>query len=689
MKKILIIYIVFVASLLFYMSYDSYNYMNCARIANISNKITEELFICNIDVDDSLAIAEVFNTINEFAYKENTEFVLNENIVEDDGTMLYNKYLYATDNQWIYDTVRMTSGQKIDFMKKATSQDYLSSNKNDKQAKGTFSSYDNTYFAYENEVYRFYSAKSSVENMKSKSFSVDMVDAENANKLSERLIEKYGNHLKCEVNHPYGGSESDILTVYRYSDIQFAFICSFAIMGIMMICIITKDKREILIRRMNGNNAFGICIRLYSQTLFVDFVVFVLTIIIIWCVLIGKWDSYYIELFNDMKRFSTYAFLSIPCLLILSGVYVHYTVDIRELKNNQSLKVMNNLNYLFKIGMSLFLIVPFVTSFHATLPHIIKYQYVQSNKEKIEQYWHFAFSEASPEEMNEIYKSCLYVDMTDYSHMSKINAIMKPGYDSGEGNMSVPLVTVNDNYLKDFTLFDLNNQKINIASLPEKTMLIPEQYQHTELTPSQMYEAENKIIVKNTGTHYNLQVRESNYKLDNPIVLLIHDYSGDVSWNNIYFKAETKQKYNELHNYIQSITKKSYKLLNTSADITHYTISAQQVFTELFSKLFIYGFVYLLFILQFMTLYIQDCRKEMSIQYMLGKSKWDRYGNMFIINVCIYLCIILLGVLWQNIALSMCLEFSAIFFSFDSLLMFVYIKLFEKKSIVLSLKGEY
>lgn len=48
---------------------------------------------------------------------------------------------------------------------------------------------------------------------------------------------------------------------------------------------------------------------------------------------------------------------------------------------------------------------------------------------------------------------------------------------------------------------------------------------------------------------------------------------------------------------------------------------------------------------------------------MLGKSKWDRYGNMFIINVCIYLCIILLGVLWQNIALSMCLEFSAIFFS--------------------------
>lgn len=89
-----------------------------------------------------------------------------------------------------------------------------------------------------------------------------------------------------------------------------------------------------------------------------------------------------------------------------------------------------------------------------------------------------------------------------------------------------------------------------------------------------MYEAENKIIVKNTGTHYNLQVRESNYKLDNPIVLLIHDYSGDVSWNNIYFKAETKQKYNELHNYIQSITKKSYKLLNTSADITHYTISS-------------------------------------------------------------------------------------------------------------------
>lgn len=689
MKKILITYIVFVASLLFYVSYDSYNYMNYARISNIKNEISDNSIACQIDVKDTSIMEQMLNSINEFAHRENTEFVLAETIVEDDGTMLYNRYLYAKNNDWIYDTIRMTSGNEIDFLEEGRKEGYLSSDFNDREAIGTFTSYDNTYFMHENEVYRFYNAKSSIKNMKSISFSVNMVNDENTNKLSELLVEKYGNHLTCEVRHAHGGTESDILTVYRYSDIQFALICSFAIMGIIMICIIIKDKREILIRRMNGNNVFGICIRLYSRMLFIDFFVFVLTIIVIWSVFIGKWDRYYIELFNDMKNFSIYALVAIPCLLVLSGIYIYYTVDIRELKNSQSLKIMNYLNYLFKIVMSVFLIMPFMTSLNTAIPHLNKYMYVTSNEDELSQYWSFAFSDASQEKMNEIYKNCLYVNMTDYSHMSEINSLMNPDYDAVD-IMNVPLVTVNDYYLKDFDLYDLNNQKIDIASLPEKTMIIPEQYQNTELTPKRMYKANHTVIVKNTGTHYNLQVRESNHKLDNPIVVLIHEYtSADVQYSEMYFKASSEKEHKENLEYISRITQKPYRLLNSKSDINNYLISAQQVFIELFSKLFIYGFVYILFVLQFMTLYIQEERKEMSLQYMVGKSRWDRYGNIYLTNLCIYMCIILLAVIWQGIPFEMCIQFSLIAFVFDSILMTIFIKRFERKSIALSLKGEY
>ena len=690
MKKILVIYIVFVAALLFYFSYDSYNYMNYGRISNIQNEITDDLYMCKIDINNIQIKEQVANSIIEFIDEKNIQMVLRQIEILDDGTIIYNNYLYANDNTWIYDTVRMTSGDKINFLEFNDSQEYLSSDFNDKDAVGTFSSYDNTYFIHENEVFRFYNARTSLINLSDENFSVSLHGYEDADELSQVLNNQFQRDISCEVGKPHGGTEADLLSVYKQPEITFALVCSFAVMGLVIICIVIKNKREILIRRMNGENPIYICSKLYLRTLLLGFVFFIMTVGIIWLIFIGQWDKYYIELFNDMKQFSLYAFLSIPCLLILSGLYVYYTVDIRELKNSQSLKLMNYLNYIFKIGMSIFLIMPFMTSLNAAIPHVNKYMYVTSNENDLRQYWRFGFSDAAQEEMNKIYQKSSYIDMTDYNYMSDINAIMKTGVESPEETMNVPLVKVNDNYIKDYIIYDLNNQIIDVSALPEKTMLIPERYQNTELTPSRLYRGDNKVIVKDTGTYNNLQARHSVYLLENPIVMVIHEYnSSDVAWNSMYFKAETDQEYHEIRQFIDNITQKPYRLFNTTADINNYLVNAHQIFVELFSKLFIYGFVYLLFVLQFMTLYMQDHKKEMSLNYMFGKSKLDRYGNMFIINICIYMIVILLAVLWQGIPFMMCVKFSLIFFIFDTVLMLIYIKLFERKSIVLSLKGEY
>ena len=690
MKKILVIYIVFVAALLFYFSYDSYNLINYGRITNIFNKKIDDLFVCEIDIKNIEIKQEFAANIIEFLDEKNVEAVLKQLTINEDGTMLYNSYLYAKDNDWIYDTMRMTSGDKIDFLEFNDSQAYLSSDFNDKDAVGTFSSYDNTYFMHENEIYRFFNVRTSLNNISNESLSVYLNGYDEAEQLSSFLNDKFKKDINSEVRELHGGTEADWVSAYKQTEIMFALVSSFAVMSLMLICIIMKDKREILIRRMNGENPLYICNKLYLRTLLLGFVVFVVTVGIIWLIFIGQWDKYYIELFNDIKQFSLYAFLSIPCLLILSGIYVYYTIDIRELKNSQSLRMMNYINYLFKIGMSLFLIVPFITSINAAIPHLNKYQYVTSHENEIKQYWRFAFSEATQEEMNEIYQNCLYVDMTDYSHMSEIDMIMKPRYEGVGELMSVPLVKVNDQHLKDYIIYNLNNQIIDISKLPENTMLIPEQYQNTELTPSRAYQGENKVFVKDTGKHYNLQIRESIHVLDNPIVMVIHEYnSSDVAWDSMYFKAETDQEYHEIRQFIDNITQKPYRLFNTTADINNYLVNTQQIFMEIFGKIFIYGFVYMLFAIQFMTLYIQEERKEMSLQYMAGKNRWDRYGNIYLINLCIYLCIILLGVIWQGISFEMCLKFSIMGFIFDSILMTLFIRRFEKKSIVLSLKGEY
>ena len=73
---------------------------------------------------------------------------------------------------------------------------------------------------------------------------------------------------------------------------------------------------------------------------------------------------------------------------------------------------------------------------------------------------------------------------------------------------------------------------------------------------------------------------------------------------------------------------------------------------------------------------------------LIRKTKFNRYGNIFISNLCIYLLIILIAVLYKKIMFILCMEFAIIFFVFDMIFLLLFIRHFERKSIVANLKGE-
>ena len=54
MKKILVVYTIFMASILFYFSYDSYNFINYAKIMNMQNNLGNEITSFQIDILDFL-----------------------------------------------------------------------------------------------------------------------------------------------------------------------------------------------------------------------------------------------------------------------------------------------------------------------------------------------------------------------------------------------------------------------------------------------------------------------------------------------------------------------------------------------------------------------------------------------------------------------------------------------------------
>ena len=101
----------------------------------------------------------------------------------------------------------------------------------------------------------------------------------------------------------------------------------------------------------------------------------------------------------------------------------------------------------------------------------------------------------------------------------------------------------------------------------------------------------------------------------------------------------------------------------------------------------IFAVLYSLFILQFCYLYIDHNKKEMALSYLCGKSRIERYGILWLINLIVYLAIILGAMLAFHYPLSICLEFTMLFFAWDALHMLWFLKRMEKKELIAALRG--
>lgn len=66
-----------------------------------------------------------------------------------------------------------------------------------------------------------------------------------AKNLTSMLQEKYNDDIiTINFRQAHGGSIEEIESTYRQSDIEYAIVCSFIVMLLIMLCIIIKDKKK-------------------------------------------------------------------------------------------------------------------------------------------------------------------------------------------------------------------------------------------------------------------------------------------------------------------------------------------------------------------------------------------------------------------------------------------------------------
>lgn len=339
------------------------------------------------------------------------------------------------------------------------------------------------------------------------------------------------------------------------------------------------------------------------------------------------------------------------------------------------------INVILKIAISIIIMMPLVTSLNQAYFNLEKYIYTKQHYQEYTDYYTFAYFEGNKEELEEVFQQNIYFDMSDYNYVSDINAYATTGMPNIENTENLPIIYVNKKYLENYHFVDNDNHDIDIDKINDQTILVPKKYQN-----KQIHETGTIIKVKNTHQHYNLNLRQNAYYVDEPIIVIYTNSNSTInSSQGLFLKAKNR---NELENAISKITDQDYRILSVKADINNYNVKAQNIFINTFSKIVMCLALYALFIFQFASLYIQDNKKELSIMYLSGKTKFNRYGNIFISNLCIYLLIILIAVLYRKIMFMLCMEFAIIFFVFDMIFLLLFIRHFERKSIVANLKGE-
>ncbi|HJC35689.1 MAG TPA: DUF1430 domain-containing protein [Candidatus Merdibacter merdavium] len=687
MKKLLYAYIAFVAILLFSFSYDSYNLINYYRINCVFNGMTDNEdahYAYDLTFSDREAKEEVIRFIVDVAEANDVQFVSQNLISNDEGIMKYDYYILTEKNDWIYARLRMTSGKKVDFSD-AHDSGYLSSDIHDTEAAGTFSSYDNTYFQSEEEVFQFKNAAVWFQYVENDTALFYFDTAEHGQLIADQVNQHFEDKAMMVQMEVHGALEEGFMESYRQEDILLALGCSVVVILLILFCIIMKEKREILIRRMHGQGALSIVLKQFLPVLAIAWMAFVFVLALAWIIVIHSGDPFYAELNHDLLRFAAVGAALIVPLLLLSYVYIVMTTHVIELKEAQPLNRMHLINIVLKVGISVLILMPFVTSMNMLVPNLSQYIYISMNTEQYEDYYNISYFEGRREELQEIYEQTIYFDMTDYALMSDAAAYALSGMPLDEeirvDEYNLPLIRVNKPYLRAHKIIAEDGSILDTDELGDKTYLIPLQYKET-YTPDDG----DIVYVRDTGTHENLQLREPVYQVSNPIIVLYGRYDTmAISESRVYLKQPSRAAAESL---LSDVTRYDYRLNNISSGVNYAKVRTMNAVQTAAGRMIMYAVVYGLFIFQFATLYLEDHKKELSISYMCGKSRLNRYGNLWLINLCVYLAMILAAMAWQGLALSYCLKFAVIFFLFDTVVMLFFIYRFEHKSIAQTLKGE-
>ncbi|GEM_PF-875381 len=498
-------------------------------------------------------------------------------------------------------------------------------------------------------------------------------------------------------------------------------IITILVIVLLLTCAINKSMRDISIRKMHGNSISQIISILFGRFFFKGIIVFILGLVITYSILVGEISP---MAFNIIKMLLMVFGLFIGFYILLT-IFIYGFIKVLSTALNMRKRHVNytlvNINLVLKLILMVVIIAPFLTTvLDATrsarvLYDVNKYHDLDKYRYNVEGIYNTDVSggfEGITEFMKLQKKAMETIDAAGGVYIDTAQISMdffdeyQRTYNKAEDKENinlvdisnriftksyVPFIIVNKNYLKDYEITLEDGTILNLDSISKNTMLVPECRKHVKLGKYSGYtdgEKTEVMKVKDGMSYYNPD-STSQYPsrlIENPVILVINDYNVNLSPNqsNNYFPDLELMK--------EKLDEAGVKGRYSCANIAKFMENDVKYNTRILIKgivtVVLYTFIMLVFLYQSVYLYMEETKRLISVQYVLGHGKLSRYSEIIVMNLAPHAFLFMISVIFLSIPINLIFNFCATFMVIELLFMIYMIKKFEKNTVIVVLKGE-
>lgn len=403
------------------------------------------------------------------------------------------KYIYITDNS-CFNNITISEGRLIDKYDMETEEYMSTSNIYDENKVGKLSS-----FAGDNEF--------EIRPLK------QIIDSEEVMSGYASLSFQNSDEIHVfldKVKKDLGTDTIEILenTVYKNiisSEIGIFLVIAaiYLIIVLMVLYSLVKSYKKIAVQKLMGMSNKDIFIKLSKSIIITYLVLCIVVIGVLSTVLFKELNSLYFEFLLKIISIYTVELIIFISAIAIPFQYVRRIKIGNMIKNKKPTKEILYLNFITKVIylMVFTIIINLCINQYKETENL--YTETLKQWEDVEDYYCVPYLYNTPDDLRE--RSDFWINLKNiYLEFNSEGGILAnfKEYTSNDsddisGNFDGPMAVINPNYLKKYSVYDMNNNKIEVdESEEEYLVIIPEKYK----------DKENKIIdyikFQNNGVNY-------------------------------------------------------------------------------------------------------------------------------------------------------------------------------------------